>query len=273
MKESGDSRLQRYQRQMLLPHLGEAGQRTLLASKVVIIGCGGLGGTISQILARAGVGELTLCDADTVQLDNLHRQILFDEQDVGKPKAIVAAAKLLQINSQVKLNAMPVRVDAGNIRDLVANADLVVDATDNLESRYVLNTAAAALGRDWIYGGCVGMEGTVMVIRNRSGACLECIFGPFDPAEGRPTAPFPILPTTPVVVGAIQANEAIRYLLEKEANSACGSRVICIDLAQVRVRSNDRIGKVPGCGVCGKGATQGAGESRGVRPGNEHRPD
>ena len=89
MKESGDSRLQRYQRQMLLPHLGEAGQRTLLASKVVIIGCGGLGGTISQILARAGVGELTLCDADTVQLDNLHRQILFDEQDVGKPKAIV----------------------------------------------------------------------------------------------------------------------------------------------------------------------------------------
>ncbi len=252
MTQSKEDKLRRYARQMLLPRMGVAGQEKLLASKVAIIGCGGLGSTIGQVLARAGVGELTLCDGDQVELDNLHRQILFDEKDLGKPKAVVAAAKLMMINSQVKYHAMAQRVDEKNIGDLIRGSDLVVDATDNLTSRYVLNTAAVRAGRDWIYGGCVGTEGTVMVVRSRIGACLECMFGPKEPESKNSSGRFPILPPTAVVVGAIQANEVIKYLLAKDEDNPCGSKVISIDLWQVRVRSSDFIGKNPDCAVCRK---------------------
>jgi molybdopterin/thiamine biosynthesis adenylyltransferase len=252
MTQSKEDKLQRYSRQMLMPQMGVVGQERLLGSKVVIIGCGGLGGTIGQILARAGVGELTLCDSDRVELGNLHRQLLFDEKDLGKPKAIVAGSKLMMINSQVKYHVMAGRVDAKNIEDLIRGCDLVVDATDNLPSRYVLNRAAVRLGRDWIYGGCVGTEGTVMVVRSRSGACLECVFGPEEVENGKTTVPFPILPPTPVVVGAIQANEVLNYLLAKGKDNSCGSKVISIDLGQVRVRSSEFIGKNPECGMCKK---------------------
>jgi adenylyltransferase/sulfurtransferase len=252
MTQSKEDKLSRYARQMLMPWVGLAGQEKLLASKVGIIGCGGLGSTIGQILARAGVGELTLCDSDQVELSNLHRQILYDEKDLGKPKAVVAAAKLMMINSQVKYHAVARRVDEKNIGDLIRGNDLVIDATDNLTSRYVVNTAAVQAGRDWIYGGCVGTEGTVMVVRSRSGACLECLFGPMEPEGQKAGGGFPILPPTPVVVGAIQANEAIKYLLTKEADNSCGSTLISIDLWQVRVRSRRSIVKNPECAVCRK---------------------
>jgi molybdopterin/thiamine biosynthesis adenylyltransferase len=258
MGETKETRLGRYCRQMMLPHVGEAGQERLLASKVVLVGCGGLGCTIGQILARAGVGEITLCDGDTVQLDNLHRQILYDERDLNRPKAVVAAAKLLMINSQVRLHARPERIDSGNIGDMIQNADLVVDATDNLASRYAINAAAAAQGKDWIYGGCVGTVGTVMVVRSRTGACLECVFGPYDPVEQGQAGGFPVLPTTPVIVGAFQAHEVLRYLLEKEKVKPCGSRTLSIDLWQARVRASDFLSKTPGCGACGKAAERGA---------------
>ncbi|MFA5863229.1 MAG: HesA/MoeB/ThiF family protein [Phycisphaerae bacterium] len=252
MKQSNEGIFQRYARQIIVPQVGLAGQEKLLKSKVVIVGCGGLGCTIGQILARTGVGELFLCDSDKVELDNLHRQILYDEKDLGKAKAVLSAEKLLQINSQVKCHALPIRIDEKNVVDLINQSDLIVDATDNLASRYMLNTAATQIGRDWIYGGCVGTEGTVMLVRNRTGACLECLFGPYDAAEQNPPGKFPILPTTPVVVGAIEAHEVIRYLLTNDEDKPSGSKVISIDLWQSRVRSSNSLAKNPGCDRCGK---------------------
>jgi len=251
MEQSTNQKLQRYARQMQLPQVGQAGQEKLLRSKGAVIGCGGRGCTITQILARAGIGEITICDHDTVDLENLHRQILYEEKDIGKLKAVAAGAKLLMFNSNTKLHVFTSKVDGTNVSELITNTDLVVDATDNLASRYMLNSAAVRLGRDWIYGGCVETQGTVMVVRTRTGACLECLFGPFDPEEQGKSGRFPILPTTAVTVGAIQAHEVIRYLLTKGEDNSCGSKIICIDLWQTRVRSNEAAGKNPNCGTCG----------------------
>ena len=248
------AKLARYARQMMLDRISESGQRRLLKATVAIVGCGGLGSTIGQILARAGVGTLVLCDSDEVEIENLHRQILYDERDVGRSKAVAAAARLLSINSQVKMHARPMRVDAENAAELFESSDLVVDATDNLASRYVLNAAAVRLKRDWIYGGCVGWEGTVMVVRSGTGgACLECVFGPPEPSDPATGGRFPISPATPVVVGSIEAHEVLRYLLDPAANKPCGSRYVCINLEHPRVRSNDGVPNNPACRACGGG--------------------
>ena len=248
MNQSDEQKMLRYARQIILPMMGVDGQKKLLASKVVIVGCGGLGCTISQILVRSGIGEITVCDSDTVELENLHRQILYDEQDIGHPKAMVAASKLLNINSQVNLHAKQQRIDENNVGELIEASDLIIDATDNLVSRYMINKAAVAMNRDWIYGGCVESQGTVMVIR-RSGACLECVFGRYDPETQSQRIKFPILPTAPVVVGAIESNAAIEYLLAKD-QAINGSKLISIDLGQMRVHCTDAIEKNEECFLC-----------------------
>ncbi len=243
--------LQRYARQTILPQVGLSGQEKLLKSSVSVVGCGGLGCTIAQILVRAGVGRVIIRDDERVEIENLHRQILFDERDLGRSKVQAAAAKLSAINSQVEIRALDERVTAENVRSVFDEADLVVDATDNLATRYLLNESAVRMERSWIYGGCVGTEGTIMVIRSGGGACLACIFGPAEASDLQPAGgKFPILPTAPVVVGALQANEVLKYLLAPD--NTCGSRYICIDLWQTRVRASEVLGRVSSCVVCGR---------------------
>jgi adenylyltransferase/sulfurtransferase len=248
---------QRYARQLILPEIGRSGQEKLRKSKVIIVGSGGLGCAISQILVRGGLGEVTLYDDDRIDLENLHRQILFDENDVGRFKAETAVEKLSRMNSDVRVRVVVERVSEANVESLFDGADLVVDATDNLHSRYLLNAAAVRAGADWMYGGCVGMQGTILLMRTGRGACLECVFGPKEAGDQpRPAEKFAVGPATPVVVGAIQANEVIRYLVEKnapaEADNSCSGRYISIDLWQSRVQSNRLPGKNPECGICGK---------------------
>jgi adenylyltransferase/sulfurtransferase len=249
---------QRYSRQLILPQIGPFGQEKLRKSKIILVGSGGLGCTMSQILVRGGLGEIILYDDDRIDLENLHRQILFDEKDVGGFKAEVAAEKLSRMNHEVRVKAVVQRVSEGDVDSLFsAGADLVVDATDNLHSRYLINKAAVKAKADWMYGGCVGMEGTVMLICGGRGACLECVFGPMEEADRpRTTEKFPVGPATPVAVGAIEANEVIRYLVEKNdekgVDKACPGRYISIDLWQARVVSNRLPVRNPECKACEK---------------------
>lgn len=250
-----DDNLTRYSRQMLLPQIGRTGQQTLAASKVVIVGSGGLGCSIAQVLVRGGVGQVTLYDDEKIELSNLHRQILFDENDIGGFKSAVAAEKLSGINSQVRVQSVVERVRRENVASLFEKYDLVIDATDNIPSRYLLNEAAVTIGSNWMYGGCVGMTGTILLIR-KGGACLECVFGPMQECDSTPVGAFPVGPATPVIVGAIQANETIKYLLKKNApipDNSYPSEYISIDLWQLRVRSNTITKQNTSCRLCSQG--------------------
>ena len=169
--------MSRYQRQIQLPELGEAGQQALGRATVLLIGCGALGSTSAAILARAGIGHLRLVDRDRVELINLHRQLLYDEQDAasGAPKAEIAARKLRAMNSEVKVEGLVADVDTENIRALLRGVDLVLDGTDNLETRFVINDACIQSQTPWVYGGVVGTSGMMLPIIPGSGPCLRCL--------------------------------------------------------------------------------------------------
>ena len=157
---------ERYSRQVRFPGLGPDGQRRLLEGKVTLIGCGALGTVLANALVRAGVGHLRLIDRDFIETSNLQRQVLFDEHDVAEnlPKAEAAARKLGAINSSVFVEPVVTDIDRTNIFELVQDADLILDGTDNFEIRYLINDAAIKLGKPWVYGGCIGSHGQTMTI-------------------------------------------------------------------------------------------------------------
>jgi len=176
-----DQRLQRYDRQMLLPQIEETGQRRLMASRVLLVGCGALGTAIADQLVRAGVGHLTIVDRDIVELTNLQRQTLFDEADARDemPKAIAAANRLRRVNSEVEVTPIVADVHAGNLEELLRPGfALVLDGTDNVQTRYLINDVAVKHGLPWVYGAAVGVEGRVMGIVPGTGGtpCLRCMF-------------------------------------------------------------------------------------------------
>src|SRR5438128_3164542 len=147
----------RYSRQRLFAPIGEAGQARLAEARAVIIGCGALGAMQAEILARAGVGHLTLVDRDFVEESNLQRQIMFEESDAGErlPKAVAAARRIQRVNSEVQVEALVADVSFENIEEVIATADLVMDGTDNFETRYLINDACVKAGKPWIYGAAV----------------------------------------------------------------------------------------------------------------------
>ncbi len=183
--------LDRYHRQMLLPGFGEAGQQRLLRSSALLIGCGALGSVAAELLARAGVGKLVIADRDFVEPTNLQRQVLFDERDAEQslPKAEAARQKLATINSQVEVQALVDDVNETNIEQLARGCDVIVDGTDNYETRFLINDVAVKLAIPYIYGGAVGtggMQYTVLPRTEKGDApweqvgrvtpCLRCIF-------------------------------------------------------------------------------------------------
>src|SRR5258705_2748848 len=161
---SVDPELERYSRQIRFPGIGEAGQRRLLDSHVTLCGCGALGTVLANALVRGGVGHLRLIDRDFIEMSNLQRQVLFDEHDVSEnlPKAEAAARKLAAINSSVHVEPVVTDIDRTNILELVRDADLILDGTDNFEIRYLINDVAVKLGKPWVYGGRIGKHGQVM---------------------------------------------------------------------------------------------------------------
>ena len=181
--------LDRYVRQMRYPPLGEEGQAKLQASRVLICGCGALGSVLANTLGRAGIGHLRIVDRDFLELNNLQRQVLYDEDDVaaGIPKAIAAAAKLRKINSQIEIEPLVTDVDHTNIERLIDGVDMIVDGTDNFETRFLLNDVAVKFGIPWVYGGCIGAEGQSMTIIPGDTPCLRCLMQESPPPGTTPT--------------------------------------------------------------------------------------
>jgi molybdopterin/thiamine biosynthesis adenylyltransferase len=169
---------ERYSRQILYPGIGAEGQQKLEAAHVAIVGCGATGAAAASLLARAGVGTLTLIDRDFVEESNLQRQVLFDETDVrlALPKAEAARRKIALFNSEIKVRAQIADLIPANIHELLRGADLVLDATDNFETRYLLNDYAVEQGKPWIYAAAIGAYAVTMNILPGETACLACIF-------------------------------------------------------------------------------------------------
>lgn len=205
----------RYQRQELLPQIGKAGQAKLAASRVLLVGCGALGCTIAEHLARAGVRDLRIIDRDVVEWTNLQRQVLFDEADAreGTPKAVAAGERLFRVNSEVVVSTIVADFHSASIGHAVG-VDVILDATDNVDTRYLINDVAVKYGIPWVYGACVGTEGRVMPVVPGRTACLRCVF-PEPPAGSElPTCDTAgVLGPVASVVGSLQAIEAIRLLV------------------------------------------------------------
>ncbi len=211
-----DKELERYSRQILFPGIGEEGQQKLRASKVLLVGCGALGSNIANTMTRAGVGRLTIVDRDFVELNNLQRQVVFDEKDVARslPKAVAAAEKLRKINSQVDLVPIVADVNPGNIEQLVREADLVMDGTDNFETRYLINDACVELGKPWVYGGVLASYGVTMTIVPHETPCLRCIFPESPPPGSTPTCDTAgVLASIAAVIANLQVAEGIKLLV------------------------------------------------------------
>jgi adenylyltransferase/sulfurtransferase len=221
----------RYSRQVRYAPLGVAGQSRLAAARVAVVGTGALGGVVAMALVRAGVGLLRLIDRDLPEASNLPRQVLFDEADVaaGLPKTIAAKRRLEAINSAATIEAVVADLTAANCEQLLAGVDLVVDGTDNFEARFLVNEYACRHGLPWVHGGAIGAEGRVLTVVPGRTACLRCLI-PEPPAAGvLPTCDTAgILGPTALVVGAVQAAEAIK-LLAGEIDRA-GNRLFVCDL-------------------------------------------
>jgi adenylyltransferase/sulfurtransferase len=205
----------RYARQALFHPLGEEGQQRLQDAAALICGCGALGSVIANTLVRAGVGHVRLVDRDYLELNNLQRQVLYDEADVssGLPKAIAAQRKLQQINSQVDVEAIVADVDYRNIERLVQGIGVIVDGTDNFETRFLLNDAAHHFNIPWVYGGCIGAEGQTMTIIPGETACLRCLLQDCPPPGTTPTCDTAgILGPIVNVIASYEACEAMKIL-------------------------------------------------------------
>ncbi|MDP8222515.1 MAG: HesA/MoeB/ThiF family protein [Candidatus Lernaella stagnicola] len=240
----------RYHAQELLPFWGSGGQERLAKSAVLIAGCGGLGGHAATLLARAGVGHMRLVDHDTPELSNLHRQVLFFEQDVrdGTAKAVAAADVVRRANSDIVVDARVEEINAQSLENLLDGIDLVVDATDNFPTRFALNEACVRRNVPWIYGGAVGTSGSVMVIVPRDGPCLRCVY-PQDPDESAipHSSRNGIIGTLPAIVAAQQATEALRLLLGEPVDC---SVMRLFDIWEKRYETL-ALKRQPACPVCG----------------------
>ncbi len=247
--------LDRYSRQIRFPQLGEEGQRALLRSRVALCGCGALGTVLANHLARAGVGSIRVIDRDFIETHNLQRQILFDEQDVAEnlPKAEAAARKMRAINSSITVEPVVTDLDHTNILDLVSDADLILDGTDNFETRYLINDAAVKLGKPWIYGGVIGSEGQTMTILPGETPCLRCLIETAPPPGMTPTCETAgVLGPAVAVIASFEAIEAIKLL--SGHREALNKDLIMVDLWDWTFRQlkiANLLGKVD-CPCCGR---------------------
>jgi molybdopterin-synthase adenylyltransferase len=245
--------MQRYSRQVLFSEIGPTGQERLAKARVLIVGCGALGSSHAEMLARAGIGNLRIVDRDFVELTNLQRQTLFSEADAEErlPKAIAAGNRIARINSAIKVEPIVADVNNSNVESLLEGCDLALDGSDNFQVRYLLNDACVKLGKKWIYGAAVSSYGSSMTIIPGETPCLRCIFTDMPDAGSAPTCDTAgvIMPII-TMVSATQVSEALKILVG-DLDSLHGS------LMQFDVWANDRqkiaLGKPdPNCIACGE---------------------
>jgi adenylyltransferase/sulfurtransferase len=243
----------RYSRQELFAPIGAEGQARLRRSRVAVVGCGALGSALAEMMARAGVGALIVVDRDYVEESNLQRQSLFDEEDAarGLPKAAAAASRLAEINSEVAVRGVVADLAADNAAELLAGADLVLDGTDNFETRFLLNDVCLKAGVPWVYGACVGSYGLALLVRPRVSPCLRCVLEEM-PGPGGPTCDTVgvVAPIVHVVAG-LQAAEALKVLAGRPQDLLPG--VVTVDLWKGRFEVMDLGGRAPWCPACTEG--------------------
>ncbi len=243
---------QRYSRQIVFSPLGEEGQERLLAARAAIVGCGALGSFQAEALARAGVGFLRLVDRDYVEWNNLHRQWLFEERDAaeGLPKAPAAARRLAAINSDVQLEPVVADLTPANAVDLLSGVDLILDGTDNFETRYLINDFAVREQVPWIYGGAVASYGIAMPVLPGRKACLKCIY-PEPPSGAQPTCETAgVLNAVTAAVAAVQVSMALRILAGKQ--EGWEPRITTVDVWTGRIRQTAVPAPRPDCPACGR---------------------
>ncbi|MBZ5601078.1 MAG: ThiF family adenylyltransferase [Acidobacteriia bacterium] len=239
----------RYSRQIRFAPLGEEGQARIRGSRVAIVGCGALGSVQAEILTRAGVGRVRLIDRDFVEFSNLQRQFLFDESDAraGLPKAAAAARRLSKINAGVEIEPAIADLTAANAADLLGDVDLILDGTDNFETRYLINDVAVSRNVAWIYGAAVGSYGLKFAVAPGRTACFRCVYP--DPPEGvQPTCETAgVLGPITATIAALQAADALKIL----AGAAVSARLTTVDVWSGEIRQLEAPAIDPHCECCG----------------------
>jgi molybdopterin/thiamine biosynthesis adenylyltransferase len=243
---------ERYSRQILFAGIGEQGQQHLLDARVAVVGCGALGSFQAGALARGGIGFMRIIDRDYVELSNLHRQWLFDESDVEQslPKAVAAARKIASVNSDIRVEPVVADLTPSNVEDLLGGVDLVMDATDNFETRYLINDFAVEHGLPWIYGAAVGSYGIVMAVTPGESACLRCIY-PDPPSSAQPTCETAgVLGPVTALIASLQVAGAMKILCGAER--MLPRKITTVDVWSGEIRQVAQPGPVPDCPACGR---------------------
>ncbi|HLD70143.1 MAG TPA: molybdopterin-synthase adenylyltransferase MoeB [Candidatus Omnitrophota bacterium] len=238
----------RYGRQMILPEVGKSGQLKLKAAKVLLVGAGGLGCPQAIYLAAAGVGTIGIIDPDKVELSNLHRQVLHQTSDLGKPKVESARDKLKDINPEIQIKTYHDRLNAQNAMSIIADYDLVIDGTDNFPARYLINDACILSGKPFVYAGVLRFEGQVSVFGFPDGPCYRCFFSE-PPAVGEipSCAEAGVVGVLPGIIGLLQSNEAIKLICR--IGEPLAGRLLIFDALATRFREI-KIKKDPACPIC-----------------------
>ena len=243
-----DDQLLRYSRQIMLPSIDVAGQEKLLASKVLIVGLGGLGSPVAMYLAAAGIGKLVLCDDDVVDLSNLQRQIVHHTSDIGKAKTESARQTLLSLNPEISVDTFEKRLDVSELRQQVKNCDVVVDASDNFDTRFLLNQVCVETSTPLVSGAAIRMEGQVTVFSNNSpqDPCYRCLYRESGDNE-ETCSESGVLSPIVGIIGSIQALETLKILTN--VGNILNGRLLVFDGSIIEWREI-RLKQDPNCPVC-----------------------
>jgi molybdopterin/thiamine biosynthesis adenylyltransferase len=243
MKRLSNNELIRYARQVIMPAIGEDGQEKIKRAKIFIAGIGGLGSISSYYLAAAGIGCLKIVDRDNVDISNLNRQIIHSTQDIGSPKTSSAETKLRALNPHVRIEAIQQEISAENIMDIVSDCSIIVDATDNMETRKALNIASVKMKIPFIYGGVDGFNGMVTTFIPGETPCIHCIF----PYEIKKRGTIGVIGPAPGVVASLQTMEALKIILGMKG--LLKGRLLYFSGVEMSFREI-KIEKNPDCTVC-----------------------
>ncbi len=248
-----EDQIERYSRQIILPNIGGKGQEKLLNAKVLIIGAGGLGSPCALYLASAGIGTIGIVDSDKVEINNLQRQILHSNTNVGKAKVESAKERMVGINPDVKVITYNLRLTSENILDIIQDYDIIVDGSDNFPTRYLINDACVLSGRPLSHGGIFRFDGQAITILPHKSACYRCLFPEPPPPGLVPSCQEAgILGAVAGIIGTVQANEVLKYILEI-GNLLTGKLLVfnALDSSFRQVK----VPKDPKCPVCGENPT------------------
>jgi len=242
---------ERYHRHLILPELGDTGQRRLKSARVLLVGAGGLGAPVALYLAAAGVGHLGIVDADAVELSNLQRQVIHDTNDVARAKVASAESRIHALNPHVDVATYATRLTSSNAMELLAGYDVIVDGSDNFATRYLVNDACVLLRKPNVYGSVLRFEGQASVFSSGEGPCYRCLFRePPPPGLVQNCAESGVLGVVPGLIGVVQAAETIKLITG--IGETLAGRLLLLDALRMRFRTIDLV-KDPDCVACGRG--------------------